>query len=72
MKNERLIVFLVSKTRQLLVCFYGVLGTFIAFSNASDVQFKEQQTNVSHSEALARQVGNDFQNIAVTRLGEMW
>lgn len=41
MKNERLIVFLVGKTSQLLVYFYGILGTFIALSNASNVQYRE-------------------------------
>lgn len=41
MKNKRLIVFLVGKTRQLLVYFYGILRTFIAFSNARDVLYKE-------------------------------
>lgn len=47
MKNERLIVFLAGKTSQLLVYFYGILGTFIALSNASTVPHKEQQMNVS-------------------------
>lgn len=41
MKNERLIVFLVGKTSQVLVYFYSMLGVFIAFSNASNVQYKE-------------------------------
>lgn len=41
MKNQRLIVFLAGRTNQLLVYFYGILGIFIAFSNASNTQYKE-------------------------------
>lgn len=40
-KNEKFIVFLVGKTSHLLVYFYGILGIFIAFSNASNIQCKE-------------------------------
>lgn len=71
MKNERLIVSLAGRASQLLVYFYGILGIFIAFSNASNAQYKEQQMNALWNKALARQVGNDFQNIALTRREEM-